>query len=170
MRLEAGTARGGALRRRHRLEAAVVEDRVARAIAVGRNRLVRCRAGHRPRRVGVVVLGEVVEELVARTLAEACGEPAEQLRAPRLVASAAPEQLPRYRVGRVDVHARERRRRRLLERRAGVDALDVGVDVVQQRTPALALLLEQPGLLGLDHLIDLWRGLDLLEPDDEVDR
>jgi hypothetical protein len=89
------------------------------------------------------VLGEVVEERVAGAGAQAPGQRAEELRAPRLVAAAAAEQLAGDRVERVDVRPRERLLRGLLELQPRVDALAVRIDVVDQRPALLAELAQQ---------------------------
>ncbi len=126
-------AGGGVLPRLQRVR---VDDHVP-GLAL-RHRRVGERPADRRRVVGGVALAEVVEDELAALGPEALLQPGEELGAPRLVTAALPEELALERVQGVDVRARPRLRRALRRPQLGVDALHVGVDVVEQPPPARA--------------------------------
>ena len=163
--------RRGRLRRgrgqRRRLERAVVEHDVARA--VGGQRCVGEVAGDRDGRLRVLALAQVVPHGEAALRAELVAQAVEHLRGGDLVAATLAEQLALDGVQGDHVEARPGLVGPVVGLVVGVDALHVDVDVVQQaagRAPVAAQLADL-----LRHLaLGLRARLELLQSHDQVDR
>ena len=147
-----------------RLERAGVEHDVARAGAAGAP--VRERARDRRRRVGIVELRDVVEDLRAARAPVAVAQAVEELRAARLVAAALAEDLPDDRVGGVDVDARPRPRAAVGARAAR--SCPPGRRRCRGAPPARrARRAQRRVAVALDHPVDLRRRRVLAQVDHE---
>ena len=163
-----GPGRGRELGRR-RAEAAVDQAHHAARMGHAGLRLVGEALGRRGRRLGVVAPAQVLVGLVAPGGAELRARGVEERRVGGLFAAALAQELRFDRVERVDVGARERRRRRLVLRVPEVQAGEVHVDVVQQLSPLRAGCLDRLGLLRGRLVEDLLGRLVGIEAENELD-
>ena len=138
------------------------------ALARGRQGIPRRRLAQRRLGRRVVASPEVLERVEALRGAELALQAVEELGVVDLAAAALAQELALERVEGVDVVAGEPRHARLVGRVPGVDAGEVGVDVVQQLHALGAGLAQHPGLTRDDPL-GLLAGRELVEVGDQVD-
>ena len=162
-------ARGAREPGRRRAEAAVDDAHHAARVGHAGLRLVGEALRRRGSRLGVGAPAQVLVGLVAAGGAELGARGVEERGVGDLLAAALAQELRLDRVERVDVGARERRRRRLVLRVPEVDAREVDVDVAQQPAPGRALRLDRLGLLRRRLVEDLLGRLVAVEAEQELD-